>query len=221
MGNNPFIQNRLNRYFGGSHTTPAQTPYITGYQWVFMIPPKGVPGVDLDSAGMLTALCHSVTIPSASLMKTTIPALGGLKFHIPTSVDVTDTLSLRFTEYTGLPILRLCENWIKTIRDYNWGVARTQAGVIPSLFKSTIYYFTSQPTMPTNDTVEFYAKFTGCFPTRIPTDSFGSDITAVDKLDLDIEFSIDMMYTEPFVKDELSSFIGALSGEPTSAHEVN
>ena len=211
MPTNPFVSNLMNRYFGGTKVSPETAPYLTGYHWLFIQAPQSIAGVDADGTKMLTALCQSVTLPSVTLNKTTIPALGGFKFHFPTSVDVGDVLTARFSEHTGLPVYRLLDNWVKAIRDFNWGVSKAQSGVVPGFYKSTIYYFTSQPTKPTSETVEFYAKFTGCFPTRIPTDSFGSDISTVDKIDLDIEFSLDMMYTEPFVKTELAPFLSMIT----------
>ena len=215
---NPFVSNLLNRYFGGTTVDADTAPYLTGYHWLFIEAPQGFTnsGVSSDELIVLTATCQSVTLPAVTLNKTTLPALGGLKFHYPTTVDVGDILTARFSEHTGLPIYKTLDNWVKGIRDYNWGIAKAQAGVVPGRFKTNIYYFTTQPTLPAEQTVEFYAKFTGCFPTRIPTDSFGSDISSVDKLDLDVEWSIDMMYTEPFVKDELSGFIDQIKA-PDSA----
>jgi len=39
---------------------------------------------------------------------------------------------------------------------------------------------------------------TGMFPTKDPTDMFGHDLEAIDKLELDIDFSLDVLYHESF-----------------------
>ena len=67
-------------------------------------------------------------------------------------------------------------------------------------------------TTPNAKTVEFAAYLTGLFPTKDPFDIYGGDITAIDKLDYEQEFSVDYIWVnDEWVKKKAETLISSLS----------
>ena len=61
--------------------------------------------------------------------------------------------------------------------------------------------------------VEYYSCMSGLFPLKDPTDQYGGDITTYDKLELDIDFSLDYLWHEPWVKANCQSYAEGLVGD--------
>jgi len=126
---NPFAnvaENRLTRKFGGTVAGVAD-PYITGYHFIFFAKlPESLPkyaNLDLQAIqNILAGACLSVTPPGGTLNKVDMPGLGGLKWGVPGSVDYGNSVSIKFLEFSGTPILNIFHGWIKMIRDHRTGV---------------------------------------------------------------------------------------------------
>jgi S-adenosylmethionine synthetase len=71
-------------------------------------------------------------------------------------------------------------------------------------YKGKMLYCT---TLPDAKTVQFAAAFAGMYPTKIPTDSFSSDRPSQDKVEPEIEFSFDMMYTGEQLRRNIQSLV--------------
>jgi hypothetical protein len=63
-------------------------------------------------------------------------------------------------------------------------------------YSATLLYWT---TKPDGVTVEYAAAYSGVFPTKDPLDAFTGDINSVDKLEIDIEYSLDRVWHEDWV----------------------
>jgi len=63
-------------------------------------------------------------------------------------------------------------------------------------YSATLLYYT---TKPDGVTVEHATAYSGVFPTKDPLDSFTGDITAIDKLEIDINYNVDMIWHEDWV----------------------
>lgn len=107
------------------------------------------------------------------------------------------------------PILDIFSGWFKLIRDYRLGVTDklidgvNGSGYTKKTYAGLLYYWT---TTPDAKTVEHYQCFDGVFPLKDPTDLYGSDVETVSKLDVEIEFSIDYSWREPWVLKKCQTF---------------
>ena len=196
--------NTFTRKWAG--TTPSTVdPYISGY--FFTNWPKtpdlsktvNKPGqhlvIDGKTIGLiLSASCLSVTIPGGTVNKADFTGLGGIKWSAPTNVEQDNTITCKFLETTGLPILQIIHGWVRFIRDYRYGVSDNS--VNKADYTGIMYYWT---TRPDGETIEYYACASGMFPTKDPQDQYGGDLSTYDKLELDVDFSIDYLWHEAWV----------------------
>jgi len=206
-------KNILTRKFGGT-TIGVADPYVTGYPFVWFekLPPQlgtyistnGSSGISANDEvrNILAASCLSVTPPGGTLNKVEYTGLGGVKWAVPGNIDYGNAVSMKFFELNKLPILDIMHNWVKLIRDYRTGVTDLQDGeqgdgYTKKTYAGLVYYWT---TAPDAYTVEYYACYDGVFPSKDPQDLFTSDVEAVGRLDLEIEFNVDYAWHEPWVK---------------------
>jgi len=220
MAKNTFVRmsngsNRFSRRWG----TVASTvdPYITGYHFVYFsyLPPSletnvkhagMATGVNINNAdikNLLASACLSVTLPGATVNKAEFNGLGNIKWAVPSNVDWDNNCTIKFLESSGLPIFSTIHGWVRMIRDYRAGVSTldSESGngqYTKSNYAATCYYWTTEPN---GKIVEYHCCMTGMFPTKDPTDQFGHDITAYDKLELDIDFNVDYLWHEIWTKN--------------------
>jgi len=207
-------QNRLSRDFGSTIAGTAD-PYVTGYHFIYFskLPPtlsNYLPSGALDSkmsvgemGNLLSGACLSVTPPGGTLNRVEYTGLGGIKWAVPGSVDYGNTVSVKFLEFNGHPILNIFHGWVKMIRDYRSGTTHLEeGGELDGYSKRTyggiMYYWTTSPDVRA---VEYYACYDGIFPLKDPQDLFASDVETVGRLDVEIEFNVDYVWHENWVYD--------------------
>lgn len=220
MPNNSFApmfnkSNRFSRRWSGTARN-AVDPYITGYFFVHYsyLPEQlgkvvahagGPDGLsdNGDIASTLSSSCLSVTLPGGTVNKAEFIGLGGIKWSAPTNVDYDNICSMRFLEASSCPILGIMHGWVRMMRDYRAGVSTLDKSEWGNLnyqkanYASTMYYWT---TKPDGRNVEFYSCLTGMFPLKDPMDQFGHDLSAIDKLEIDIDFNCDYVWRQPWTK---------------------
>ena len=235
--NNSFkvvAENPYDRRFGGTSAGVAD-PYISGYHFIYFkkLPPQltdyigyvdrggetstqaGL-GKEGDVQNLLSASCLSVTPPGGTLNKTEFTGLGGTKWSVPTNFDYGNTLTVKFLEFSSTPIMKIFHGWIKMIRDYRTGVSNLQGDdYTKGKYAGTMLYWT---TKPDGKTVEYSACYTGAFPTKDPQDLYSGDIGAYDKVEVDMEFSIDWAWHEKWVKDECQTHADRLFKAGAAVH---
>ncbi len=210
-------QNILTRKFGGT-TTGVADPYSSGYFFIFFdrLPEKlstytslGISGISSNSEiqNILAASCIGVTPPGGTLNKIEFTGLGGVKWAVPGNIDYGNSVSLKFIEFSKTPILDIMHGWVKMIRDYRTGITELESGdsgegYTKKVYAATCYYWT---TTPDGKTVEYYACYDGMFPSKDPQDLFSSDVETVARLDIEIEFNVDYIWHEKWVKDKCSN----------------
>jgi hypothetical protein len=216
-------QNIMTRKFGGT-TMGVADPYITGihYIWFDKLPAQlatyasdnraGGLG-DSDIKNILAATCLSVTPPGGTLNKVEFTGLGGIKWAVPGNVDYGNSVSVKFFEFQGLPLLSIFHGWIKMIRDYRTGVSDlidgdSGEGYTKKTYAGLMYYWT---TAPDGQTIEYSACYDGVFPNKDPQDLFSSDVENTGKLDVEIEFNVDTSWTEPWVLSKCQSFMSSIN----------
>lgn len=220
------------RHFGGSTESIVADPYISGYHYIdFISLPSNL--IDFASGAskanmssqedikyFLAGSCLSVTPPGGTLNKTEFTGIGGVKWAVPTNIDYGTSLTVKFLEFSSLPVLSIMHGWVKMIRDYKGGVSNlsnTDNSYTKSAYTASMYYWT---TKPDGKTVEYCACYTGMFPSKDPQELFSGDVTAVDKLEVDIEFNVDWIWHEPWVLSACQARADILSKDnnPTSGY---
>jgi hypothetical protein len=107
---------------------------------------------------------------------------------------------------TGLPVFKIHKCWIDMIRDAHQGVpgqyepSTGGSGRSRNDFAGTLLYWT---TKPDGVTIEYYAAYSGVIPEKDHQESFTSDISSVDKLEMDVTYRIDHIWTDPWVYEEV------------------
>jgi hypothetical protein len=209
-------QNILTRRFGGT-TAGVADPYVSGYGflWPLRLPTslekfinsEAIPSdsklTNKEIQMLLCASCLSVTPPGGTVNKVEYTGLGGLKWAVPGNVDYGNSLSVKFLEFSGLPILNVFHRWCKLIRDLRTGVSNlltaSEGGeYTKSSYSAVFLYWTTKPNAKD---IEFYAMYDGVFPTKDPMDLYTFDIESVDKLEVEIEFNVDYIWTDSYVYD--------------------
>jgi hypothetical protein len=199
--------NRLSRNFGGTITGVAD-PYVTGYHYIYLASlPVGLTQYtgfdDRRNLGYyLAGACLSVTPPGGTLNKIEYTGLGGIKWAVPGNIDYGNSVSVKFLEFNGTPTTNIMHGWIKMIRDYRTGVSNLEdgdnlTGYSKSSYACIMYYWT---TAPDGKQVEYFACYDGVFPTKDPQDLFTSDVETVGRLDIEVEFNVDYVWHEDWVK---------------------
>jgi len=146
-----------------------------------------------DMIHLLAATCTAApTIPGGTLNKSTITALGGTKWGAAGSIDYGDTVTLKFVEFSGIPVAKTISSWFNLIRDRNAGRSNLGKGeYTKSNFYGNLSYFT---TKPNGVDIEFAIVLEGVCPLKDPMDLFTSDVGTVDGLQLDIDFHVDSIW---------------------------
>ena len=221
LTNNPFVNNKLTRFFGGSKST--KDPYLSGFFLVqFTLPNNIFTGNEGD---VLTAVNVSVTLPDYAIEKQSVNALGGLKFHVPSALAIGDTLSMNFTEYTELPVFNTMRKWSAHIRSNVLGFASEQkmAGqnYNQAAYKGAALIVYCRPNMSgDNNVIEFACKCDGIWPTNLPMDGLAADIATIDKKDLTINFSCDLVFLDNWVYTDASTFVSAVLGTASAVEST-
>jgi hypothetical protein len=228
--------NNFSRRWGGTRVKTVD-PYITGYHFInFVYLPstleanvtgsfKNLGGLNAGAIkNVLASACLSVTIPGATVNKAEFNGLGNIKFAVPSNVDWDNTVTIRFLESSGLPILGIMHGWVRMIRDYRAGVSALseQGQYTKSNYAATMYYWTTEPN---GKQVEYHSCMTGMYPLKDPTDQFGHDITAYDKLEIDIDWNVDYLWHEAWTESDCQSlaekYWGAFGGGANNSSMIN
>jgi len=219
--------NRFDRNFGGTRKGTAD-PYMSGYHYIWFkeLPNDLVANINVaDNSNLgdinavknvLAASAQSVTPPGGTLNKTEFAAQGGTKWGAPTNIDYSNNFTVKFLEYSSLPILSIFHGWIRMIRDYRTG-ASTLSGdnYTKQNYSGSMFYWT---TKPDGITIEYSACYVGVFPTKDPQDLYAGDISTVDKLEVDMEFHVDKAYNETWVRSACSELATRFKEEGVGMH---
>ncbi len=218
---NPFVMGNFNKYqwsdqlrsMFGDHST-AIDPYTTGYEFLFFT--KMPSALSLETGKFLTTVCQSVTIPGITVNSIEYNGLNNIKWSVPGTVEYdAQRFTARFIEFAGLPITQIMGKWVTIFRNIVYGIADPVSGSTQQVdYKGKCVYAT---TLPDAKTVQFAAVFTGVYPTKIPTDVFSGDKTTQEKVEPEIEFSFDVMYTGEQVMATASSLLETMVSSSISA----
>lgn len=217
-------KNTFSRKWAGSDAS-AVDPYISGYFFTHFakVPDLG----SFVKTGSTSALndrlvkdvlkgaCLAVTIPGGTVNRAEFTGLGGVRWAVPTNVEFDNTVTFRFLEFATLPVFDILHAWVRMMRDYQYGTSDMPT-YTKSAYAGTAYYWTTQPD---GKTIEYYACLSGLFPLKDPTDQYGGDLTAYDKLEIDVDFNCDYIWHEPWVKTNIGGYLPEGKNEITTKYD--
>jgi hypothetical protein len=218
--------NQLTRKFGGRQVGGVAEPYTSGtfFVWFDNIPTALLNYTSVSRSGLsavadiqsvLAASCLGVTPPGGTLNNIEFTGLGGVKWTVPGNIDYQTSVSAKFLEFKGTPLLDIFHNWIKMIRDYRLGISEVLidntdgSGYSKSTYAATMYYWT---TSPDGQNIDYYACYDGIYPTKDPQDLYSGDVETVGRLDIDQEFKLDYAWHEPWVYDKCAALSKVVAG---------
>lgn len=125
----------------------------------------------------------------------------GTKVIMPTTSINSDiiggTISCRFNDFSNYPVLNLINAWFQYISDVSLGRITTYANNIYNKkldFTSSVYYFLTDLD---GETLRYWTKYTGVFPTNVPFSSLGGQHNNAREL---VEYNISFAYS---VKEDM------------------
>lgn len=181
---------KLRTIFGGN--VQSLDPYTTGYHYLYITLPR-YSGLEKNYGTFLQTVCQSVTVPGITVNNIEYTGLNNFKWNYPGTVEYDNQrFTAKFIEFAGLPIYEIIGEWVNVFRNMIYGVSHSTNGPKQTAFKGSALYATTQFD---GYTVQYAAHFTGIYPTKIPSDAFSSDKATHDKVEHEIEFAFDMMYT--------------------------
>lgn len=148
-----------------------------------------------DMVKAFAALATGVpTIPDTTMNQTSINGVGGTKWGVTTNIDTPTSISVKFRELQGMPILKTVASWFTLIRDPQTGASLLQGdNYTKRNFYGTAYLAYLKPDLKT---VQKGIVFEGICPTKYPTDLLNSDNSTVEALEPTIEFHMDSKWSD-------------------------
>lgn len=219
---NNVLDKSRTRNFGGTSASYACEPYISGYCFIkWFLPPRltdflgsYVPSTDNDQVDfkptaeycgkVLSAAFVGITPPGQSIDFVEYRGSCGVVWNNPMRVNYGHNLSIKYIEMSGLPIYRIHKCWLDMIRDAHQGVKGKNYESDPinqrDNYAGGVLYWT---TKPDGVTVEYCCAYSGVVPERDNQEAFASDISSVDKVELDMSYRIDHLWTDSWVFEEV------------------
>jgi hypothetical protein len=190
--------------------------YITGFFYLLWVRTPLFLDEQLGGTNLFKSLgrvaSNAVTLPDVTLNTTDVQeGFGGTnKRSIPTTIDLSNDINIKYYEYSGTPVSKAHQIWISGIRDYASGVSsinnyqyRNYTGDLLYITTKPVFY--SGNSQPTPDLIESAHFLTGVMPTQDKQSAFSSDITNADKVEQDIPYKISQMFMGPNVNQFAAS----------------
>jgi len=222
---NSVLKQHRTRNFGGTSNIYACEPYISGFFFIKWYLPETLTNflnsyttsiennqTDFSQGGgkkqtcenILSAACVGVTPPGQSIDFVEYRGSCGVVWNNPMRVNYGHSLNIKYIEMSGLPIYRIHKCWIDMIRDAHQGVEgkpyEPETTFQKQNYAGSVLYWT---TKPDGCTPEYCCAYSGVIPERDNQESFGSDISGIDKVELDMSYRIDHLWTDQWVWDEV------------------
>ena len=214
--------NTFSRKFG--HKIHPADPYLNGYFYIRfdndalfdkvitkmtqMFGVSNHPSTSTEMKSILTATCTQVSnVPGGTLGKVTYQGQGGIKYAVAGNADYGDSVSLVFTEFSGLPIFKIFSAWTQLMRDHSIGTSSDGLlgdNYTKDNYSGVLYYWT---TRPDGLTPEFFVCYEGVFPLVDPQEAFSSNVADASKVEHTINFNVDYIWIRPWVLSQINTFL--------------
>lgn len=137
---------------------------------------------------------ESITYPEIGFNnEDTLTTLDKAIFKLPITETGTSgmTFQIRFRENEGHDVLRMMSVWQKYINAVTKGNLSPKAEYVEWNiidYKASLYVIHVKPD---GKTITMWSKYTGIYPTGIPLSTYGEEISQIQDVTVDIEFSYD------------------------------
>lgn len=143
---------------------------------------------------LLESASRGVTIPGKTLNTTEIPGIGGIKFVIPTTIEVDNSVTIKFLEFEGTPVTSIFNLWVRLIKDSKNGLSTLRGtSLSKEEYSTNLLYYT---TKGDGVSVQYAALYSGLWPKKDPAELHGHDIESVDRVEIDIDFAFDYVFED-------------------------
>lgn len=148
----------------------------------------------LQISDIVANKCESISYPDiGNTSEDTALSLDKASFKLPVGETGSNgaTFSMRFRENEALDCLRMMSAWHKYIQGVSKGYFRAKEMYVESKiidYKASLYVLHLKPDFKT---ITMFSKYTGIYPTNIPISAFSEEISQIQDVTFDIEFSYD------------------------------
>lgn len=193
LDNSPDTYTR--NYIASEKNRQRYAPYISGYWYLALIPPKELLNDNEDLVQKyvkaFNASAESYSPPSRNITKQEVVGFGGIKKFLATSQEFSNSFSVTFREHGNMEIFGLLSHWSGLIHPFT--------GKHNKVYKGQCVIILAKPTFSGNlkldkPDVEEIFYFDGVFPESQPIDKFDSNIESLETKTIDITFNFDASF---------------------------
>jgi hypothetical protein len=181
--------------YSGSHNIVRDTPYISGYWYLALIPPLELMPNAATYVQLFNSTSESFTPPSRSIVKEEIIGFSNIKKFLITNQEISNSFGLSFRETHNLHVSNVISEWTACINPFTGHINKTYKGhCIVILAKPTFGQADNMiGGLLTEDHIQEIYFFHGVFPESEPIDKFASDINTNETQVIDLNFNFDGM----------------------------
>ena len=196
MSNNS-VFNNLEKGMGGKDFMNTKEMYVTGYWYIIWTRLPDFLGDDFNS--IMRFSNKGLTLPDVTLSfaEANVGFAGAGKVSVPTTIDVGTEFTLKFQEYSGLPVIKGIRKWVQAIRDPFTGTSKIKnyswqqyTGECLAVLTKPVFGDAASP----DELIEDAFLFTRCMPSNVPNSALNQDSTASDLVAPDINFKFSAMF---------------------------
>lgn len=148
---------------------------------------------------LLESITRSVTIPGKTLNSTEITGIGGIKFVVPTTIEIDNNITVKFLELENNPVTTIFSTWCRLIKDSKTGASNLRGDwYSKEKYSTNLLYYTTKPDLVSIQYAAFYA---GVWPKKDPADMHSFDLEAADRVEIDMDFAYDYVFEDRWVYD--------------------
>jgi len=205
-------------YIAGEDHRERYAPYISGYWYLLLSPPKELVGDNnlVNYVKYFNGAAEAFTPPSRSIVKQEIVGFGGIKKFMATTQEYSNSFSITFREHGNLEVFNMLSHWAGLIHPFTGKHNKIYKGqCIVLLAKPTI----SGETLLKKPDIEEIFYFDGVFPESQPFDKFDSNIETNETKTVDVTFNFDaapmtkFKYTDDINGEKFLEDFNTLIGE--------
>lgn len=177
-------------YIAGEGYRQRFAPYISGYWYLLLSPPKELIGDGNKDRYVkyFNAAAEMFTPPSRTIVKQEIVGFGGIKKFMATTQEYSNSFSITFREHGNMEVFNMLSHWGGLIHPFTGKHNKVYKGQCMVLFAKPT--FSNENELAKSDIEEIF-YFDGVFPESQPFDKFDSNIETNETKVIDVTFSFD------------------------------
>jgi len=188
------------RYFGGKLESETNFFYPAYFYVIFELPERLFKDENRKQlTETLMSTCTNASTPDRTVNTGEVSGFGGSKIFVPTSHQITNSISLTFKEHSGLPIWNIIEKWCSVVNPH-FGIS-TLSNQSQNDYKGILTIVMVKPVCVNEykiEDIESSYTFQGVFPTSSAATTL--DLTGITSANQDVPFQFDGF---PIMSNEL------------------